>query len=97
MANHEKTMIEDEVKEIALFSIQEQCYCVNIADVNYPSNMEDMALSMFEIIRNYTDDYETTLQDIKQSRHNMNALYDFQVEDDDTITFFLGKRQIITV
>lgn len=94
MANHEKTMIEDEVKEIALFSIQEQCYCVNIADVNYPSNMEDMALSMFEIIRNYTDDYETTLQDIKQSRHNMNALYDFQVEDDDTITFFLEDNLI---
>lgn len=89
-----KTILEDNLQDVAFFSIVDKAYCVNVPRSYYPSNFEDIALAIFEIISQYTDDYGTILNDITQTQNNMDELYNFQVEDDDTITFYVEDALI---
>lgn len=92
--NNNKKILEENLQDVAFFSIVDKAYCVNVPRSYYPSNFEDIALAIFEIISQYTDDYGTILNDIKQTQNNMDELYNFQVEDDDTITFYVEDALI---
>lgn len=89
-----KEILKENLQDVAFFSIVDKAYCVNVPGSYYPSSFEDIALAIFEIISQYTDDYGTILNDIKQTQNNMDELYNFQAEDDDTITFYVEDALI---